>query len=237
MNNPDELKSCRYCGFALAPPAPSPAPSPAAPDPPAAPASGPHQIPGLTDDDFWQKRREELRQQQARRLPIKIALYLLFAAIACTGVYRARSAKGMGPLLITAAWLFLATRPLTSYNRSIRSAGIGSRQATVSVRAIASTFASRALCVGMAAVGGLALLVAAFRRDVASSKWSFLGGLILFSGSLITKWRYKDGGARVLDPSFQEHVEDFGLGVALVRQYFIWGLILPIVHASFRLFG
>ncbi|HZF00125.1 MAG TPA: hypothetical protein VE981_24155 [Planctomycetota bacterium] len=86
-------------------------------------------------------------------------------------------------------------------------------------------------------VGWLVVFVAATRKNFGSSSTAFLIGLLLFAGSLLTKYKYRSTRSPVVNPDLEQHIQEFGFSAALVRQYYVWGLLPPFVHAAFRLFA
>jgi len=168
----------------------------------------------------------------------QVVYWILVLAAAVFSIVYFRSGWAFRPIFATVVWLFLARRPLTREHRVIRRAAPMTNNYTkeVSTRAVMGSPAVSLVLVALSVVGWIVVFAAAFRKDWGASSTAFLVGLFLFGGSLATKFRYKATGTRVLNLDLEQHINEYGFGIGLIRQYYIWGLLAPFVHASFRLF-
>jgi len=212
-------KVCPYCGkpsgSASVDAAPAPIPVPPAPPPP----------------------RREPRDTGSRTQRITRILFRTLALSLLVGfVLTFRSAKGFWAVLAIVVWFILASRPLTRGRRSIRRTGVLHGDYEVSTSSMVVNLALSVGGVALSAVVWVVVFFIAFRGDFGASRTAFLLGLFLFAGSLLTNYKYKSTRTAVIDPDLEQHIDEFGYGIALVRQYYIWGLAAPFIHASFRLF-
>jgi len=152
------------------------------------------------------------------------------------GVLYFRSAKGFWAVFAILVWFILASRPLTRGRRWIGRTAVLHGDYQVSTASVVVNLALSVGLVALSAVGWAVVFFLAFRKDYGASATSFLLGLFVFGGSLLTSYKYKSTNAPVINPDLEQHVAEFGYTIALVRQYYIWGLAAPFIHASFRLF-
>jgi hypothetical protein len=168
----------------------------------------------------------------------QVGYWILVLAAAVFSIVYFRSGWAFWPIFATVVWLFLSRRPFTRERRVIgRVAPMTNNYSReVTTRAAMDSPAVALVSVALSIVGWSVIFVAAFRKDWGASSTAFLIGVFLFGASLATKYRYKATRTRVLNLDFEQHLNEYGFGIALVRQYYLWGLLPPFVHASFRLF-
>ena len=232
-------KVCPYCGkesgaaVAAVPatplqgrmfaPAPPPEPAPKAPEPAATLPPRPAPLP---EDEF-------AKGPSIIRI-FRIVFRVLVLACVVGVLFYCRSVAGFWPVLATVLWFILASRPLTYRVQHLQKSAPMSRNYMMKTGFGSSNYPLTLALVAVSVIAWLVLFIAAFRKDFGSSKAALIIGFFLFLGSMLTNYQYKATKTRVVDPDFEQHVEEFGWTVALIRQYYVWGLAAPFIHAAFR---
>jgi hypothetical protein len=150
-------------------------------------------------------------------------------------LYAFRSFRVTWPIAAIVAWFILASRSFTSSVGIVSRNSPGSRFYTLTQFTRAHSFPLTVALVAVSVVAWLVVFIWAFHGTFASTKWSFIIGFFLFGSSLLTRYQFKDTRAPVIDQDLEGHIEDYGYTVALLRQYYIWGLLAPFAHGCFRL--
>lgn len=226
---PPAAPKCLYCGVEAgktsAPPPPPPRP--------AAPAVEPATLPTPTAPEPMPEIRERAIGCSPKTVDIVFIVVPLLAAV--WALYTFRSFRATWPIACTVAWFICAGRSFTNTTAVITRNSPGSRFYSISRFTQFRSFPVTVTVVALSAVAWLVVFIWAFKGSFGSAKWSFLGGFILFASSLLTRYQFKDTRAPVINQELEAHVQDFGMPVAFLRQYYIWGLLLPFAHACFRL--
>jgi hypothetical protein len=234
-------KTCPYCGKA------SEAPVVTVPEVPVpgtlfAPAPTPafKPVPLSTPSAPLSPRPKPLEEGTDRGPDVFRILRVVFWTLVLAGlvgfVLYFRSAKGFWAVFAIVVWFILASRRLTRGRRWIRRTAPLHGDYEVSTRTVVVNLALSLALLGLSVVAWIAIIVVAFRKDFGASSTAFILGFLLFGGSLLTNYKYKSTKAAVINPDLEQHIDEFGYGIALIRQYYIWGLAPVFIHASFRLF-